>query len=537
MSDIQTFIDDARRTVDEALSELDEVWPDVIPLDRVEHPDPLDMRLVPFADVVSHVSDVVQVPPIVTWGIAVSVLATAIGRRAKVKLPAHIEPSPIWTCSILPPGSRKSGVFSVMVKPISDIEAELQEAWHAEWLMWRAEADLAEAAIQALKSESKKKGADRRALAMQLVEEKRVLEEEPVKPLLYLTDTTTEALRKVLHEQGSIGLLSAEGASVTECFGRYNGNRGADMSLFLLAHAGDQDKGGRVGGTYGVREALATVGITAQPDVLKAIGSDTLAQGRGLVDRLLFLVPEDPRGTRTYRGCSHLSEAIASRWAGIIRFIMREDPPETPALVGVSSEAGAAWVEFAEDIEARQKEGGDLRYMSGFASKLAGAVGRIALAYHFAQGKDSRAEIDQQTMLQAIGMGVVLIDHAKAARQLMGEDAATARARQVLAWLQRNGRESVKPRDVVAAGAGGCKSAEEAKAACRKLEAHGYLVAEEVEHTGPGRKQGELWLLNRRVDLAQQIQQTQQNSPETGVLLDSLDLLGGVEPENRGGDQ
>jgi len=455
-------------------------WPEPIPLAQVTYPKALDLRLMPncLADVVGSVAEAIQAPRELAWGVAVSVLATAIGRRAKIELTTHIEPSPLWTCCILPPGSRKSGVFQVLTKPLADIEAELQDLWHEDWLRWQAEAELAEAAIQGIKAKLKAGKSDRKALAMELQEEKRTLEDEPVKPHLYLTDTTTEALRKALQEQGSIGLLSAEGSSIVESFGRYNGgNKGADMALFLAAHDGDEDKGARVSGTNGVREALASMGITAQPDVLQTLGRDRMARGRGFVSRFLFLIPKDPRGTRTYRNQPKLSPAIEKKWAQIIRRIMDIETQDTVPSVGVDAGAAEAWIDFAQEIEDKQEPGGELSGMAGFASKLAGAVGRIALAYHFAQGRDASSRIDAATMLQAIGTGLSMIDHARAAMQMMGEDEATARARLVLECLARNKMEKVKPRDIARNHWGGCKDVEEARAALSILCKHDYCRA------------------------------------------------------------
>jgi len=452
-------------------------WSDPLPLAAVQYPSPFDCRLLPdeLAEIVGHVADCVQVPRELALGVALAVISTAIGKRAKVALPTHEEVSVLWVCIISPPGSRKSGCFKVLTVPLREIEAEMQEAWRDDWLQWKAEAELAEARIQQIKQESKKKGADRRALALELAEEKRTLDTEPVKPHLYLTDTTTEALRKALQDQGSIGLLSAEGSSLLEAFGRYNGgNRGADMALFLAAHDGDADRAARVTGTGGVSEALASIGITAQPDVLQTLGADRMAKGRGFTDRFLFLIPQDPRGSRNYRNQKSLSTDVLGRWEQIVRNIQAIEAPEEISAVNLTSDASEAWIEFAQGIEDRQQPGGDLRSMSGFASKLAGTVGRIALAYHFAKGRDIQTAIDKSAMLQAIGTGLVMLEHNRAALQLMGETESMVRARLVLEAIKRHELTEVTPRDIARNGWGGCKDAEEARAALSILVEHNY---------------------------------------------------------------
>jgi len=461
-------------------------WEEPVPLAQIETPPGLDLAAMPaeLAEIVGTVAEGMQAPVELAWGIAMAVLATAIGKRAQVELPTHTEPSALWTCCVLPPGTRKSAVFRFFTDPLAEIEAEMQEAWSEEWRRWKAEAELAEARIQAIKAKMRSGNGDRKALALELAEERKVLDDEPVKPLLFVTDVTTEALRRALHDHGSIGLLSAEGSSLLEGFGRYNGgNRGADMALFLAAHAGDMDRGARVSGTHGVRQALASIGITIQPDVLQSIGRDRLAQGRGLLDRFLFLVPPDPRGNRKYRP-QRLPQAIKARWMRIVRQIMETKPQDLVPSVALDERAAEAWLRFAEEVERRQGPGEDLRPLSGFASKLAGQVARIALAYHFAQGRGVSDCIDAATMRQAIETGRVLIEHAKAARQMMGEDEIMARARLVLECLIRHKPKIVRPWEIARNGWGGCRNTEEARQVLAVLCRHNYCRRIETEREG-----------------------------------------------------
>ena len=459
--------------------EVEEAWPEPIPLDRVAMPGTLNLRLMPecLARVIGHVAEAIQAPVELAWGVAMSVLSTAIGRRAKVQLLSHAEASPIWTCSVLEPGSRKSAVFEVLTRPLLNREAALEITWKEDWRKWKAESEIAEAIIQKLRQDAKKSGSHREELARQIEEEKKVLEAEPMKPILFVTDTTTESLRKNLAEQGSLGLLSAEGAGLLESFGRYNGSKGVDLALWLASFSGDADKGSRVSGTYGVREALATVGVTIQPDVLQSIGEDKMARRRGLLDRLIFLVPEDPRGTRDYEKSVKLSESIMRTWQSIVFSVLDLEPAAKDTgipTVALEPAAGKAWRDFAQSIEHRQAPGGDLRTMSGFASKLAGKVGRIAVAYHFAQGKGTEDLISEETLLQAVGTGVLLIEHQRAALALIGETEEQVRAKLLLECLKKDRPEIVKPWEVVHKHWGGCQDVGQARAVLNILADHHY---------------------------------------------------------------
>ena len=328
---------------------------------------------------------------------------------------------------------------------------------------------------------------ERAAIAREIAEEQAVIDTEPKKPHLYLTDTTTEALRRYLELHGSIGMLSVEGSSLVESFGRYSGAKGPDMALLLSAHAGDADKGARVSGTHGVQEALASLGITVQPVVLQTLGRDRMAKGRGFLDRILWFVPSDPRGTRNYYQTCPLDKRISRRWREICRRILDIPQPQKsqpiPSVI-LDTDATEEWLEFAQGIEDRQKPGSDLVSMSGFASKLAGAVARIALAYHLGDGYSVNDHINKQTMLQAIGLGLVLIDHTRAARGLMVEDELSVTAQQVLDCLRRKQVVVVRPWEVAQNHWGGCRGVKEAREVLMKLAEHNFCRPVERQRRG-----------------------------------------------------
>lgn len=49
----------------------------------------------------------------------------------------------------------------------------------------------------------------------------------------------------------------------------------------------------------------------------------------------------------------------------------REEMGLKPACLTLTDDAKAVWIDFSNQVEARQKEGGDLHPIKGFASKSA----------------------------------------------------------------------------------------------------------------------------------------------------------------------
>lgn len=456
-------------------------WPEIIPIGLTYYPREIPKDAVPekLFEIVQHISETVQVPLELPLSAVLSVLATAIGKRAGIKLPTHNEPSPIWTLCILPPGARKSQVFRLITTPITDAELKLYEEWKEEHLKWKNEADVAEETIKFCKKKLQKDITDdeKKELLKKMSEARLVIESEPICPHLWTQDTTSEALQALVAENGSIGVFSAEAGSVLESFGRYSGAKATDMGIWLAGHAGDPGKLNRVGKSCSNSQQLISLCFAAQPDALKVIGSNRLAKGRGFLARIAYFIPHDNRGSRSYKNIERTSDLILAKWNHIITKILSLPIKEIPAYVELNNGAESLWIEFAEEIEKRQRYGGDLRMLSGWASKLAGLAGRISLAYHMCIEGTTDQKINEDTMSRAIIMCRSLIEHVKAAITLMGEDETTVNARNILEKITSKRIEVISPREVAHSGWSGCKKTDEAKRALDLLAEHGYLRA------------------------------------------------------------
>jgi putative DNA primase/helicase len=511
-----------------------EEWPEILPLTLQKAPDPILLESLPLslARVIHHISQVVQVPPELPLSVALSVLSTAIGRRASIQLPTHREVSSLYTCCILEPGSRKSETFKLLLLPILEAEERLVKDWKHQWKKWRAEADLAEEMIRDCRHRSKKiqDSQGKETLITQMTQAHSLLEEEPIKPQLWTEDTTSESLRKLVVENGSIGVFSAEGGSVLEGFGRYSGTKGADLGIWLAGHAGDPGKVTRVKGDSSTsKEQLINVCLTAQRHVLQSVGRDPMLKGRGLIDRFLWFIPADPRGTRSYDNPFVLSSEILNEWSNTVDSLLLLSIDEKSPSVELTRSAQTLWKEFAKEVESRQAAGGDLRSISGWASKLAGQVGRIALVFHLSERKTLAEPIPEKIMASAIQVGQSLIAHGKAAFSLIGEDEEITKARIIAEHIQKNGLKEIKPRYIQQMGWAGCSDSEEVYKTLKRLELHGILQERVVERKNTlGRSPGNLFWVNPSF---KDFPLTEEYSPKRSFV-GSVGFVGWVENNN-----
>ncbi len=111
--------------------------------------------------------------------------------------------------------------------------------------------------------------------------------------------------------------------------------------------------------------------------------------------------------------------------------------------------------------------------------------------------KSCNEPIDEKIIASAIILGQCLIDHAKAAFSLIGEDEEATQARIVAEHIQKNGLEEVKPRYIQQMGWAGCSQSEEVYKILKRLELHGILKEVPVEREKSlGRKPGNIFKVN-----------------------------------------
>jgi replicative DNA helicase len=403
-----------------------------------------------LGDYVGAVAVATQVPADLPGMLALAALATCCAKRFIVKKHedgGYHEPVNLFVVVALEPGNRKSATFSLMNAPIEEYERETieavkvrvaEEASHYR-VMERALEKTEAAAARASGVERDELESEARSLAGELASKK-----PPVLPRLIADDVTPEKLASLLSEQGGrLAVLSAEGGLFDSLAGRYTSGA-PNLDPYLKGHAGDPLHIDRVGRPPEfIPNPALTVGVTVQPEVLRGLLAKPALRGRGVLGRFLYSLPVSLLGRRQI-GPPPIPKPTAATYRAHLRQLLtlpaRSDG--SPEVVFLDPQALICFEDFEEWVEPKLGQEGELAGIPDWASKLAGAVLRIAGLFHAAEleGKAPWATpVSLPTMLRATRLGVYLTIHAKAAFAMMGADPRVETARRALRWIQQRG--------------------------------------------------------------------------------------------------
>jgi hypothetical protein len=517
--DVSDFIaaggtaEELARLVDEApvFREAGVPWEDPVPFDAPSRLPSFPLEALPdsirrFAE---EVAESRQVPPDLPAVLSLGVVAAAGAGKFRVKIgETHSEPLNIFAAVVLPPGSRKSDTFRDATIPIEERERELALEAAPKIAQAKERRAVEEGRLKTLREKASKieDPAERNALAQEAAELAANLAPVPSEPRLIAGDVTPERLANLLHEQGGrLAVMDAEAGGVFDIIaGRYSRDGSANLDVFLRGHAGDTIRVDRVGrASEFVKSPALTMTLTPQPDVMRSLADRPGFRGRGLLGRFLYSVPESRVGARKYQN-RPISEADAREYGRTVRAILAlpsPDPTDPEAFFNlrIEGEALTLWAEYADAVELAQADGGELAGIRDWASKLAGAVARIAGGLHLtehAHGTPWAVPIAPETVAAAWAVGDYFKAHALAAFSMMGADPEVERAQGLLRWIERHGLKAFTLRDChrhhQSVG-----SPSDLLPALAVLEGRGFIRREpDQNHPGPGRKVSPTWEVN-----------------------------------------
>ena len=411
----------------------------------------------PLWQMIEGIARATETPPELAGMSVLAVAATACQGRLLVELdPGYTEPLNLWSVTALPPGSRKSAVQKIAIRPLEVWEIERGQALEAEIRAAKVAREAGEMRLKELQKRYAKETneAERATLQQEIETAEMTLVEIPRKPRVFAQDVTPEHLGTMLADNGErLSIFSSEGGIFDTMAGRYAAGI-PNLDIFLQAHSGDPvrvDRGTRA--SVYMKEPALSMGLSVQPDVLQAMASKKGFRGRGLVGRFLYAMPTDLVGRRTLETipiAPYVMTAYEQTISTLLDMVeVRNRQTGELLAIYLDDEAHASWKVFARWVEGEMAAGGSLEHMRDFAGKLPGTAGRIAGVFHCVEHADrlvqdalntpDRYNLSGRTMEMALSLARKLAIHAIHVYGLMGEGDDVQAARHILAWIRRTG--------------------------------------------------------------------------------------------------
>ncbi len=442
-------------------------WGELVPFDQLDLPEfPAEVLPGILRGWVRCVSVSTQTPLDLAALLGLATCSASIAKRVEVQVtPDWREPVNLYVAVELPPGNRKSAVFSEATGPLRALE--------------RDEANAAAPVIAVAQSERRRMQSRLNTLerkvdpgaAVEAAElaERLALTPEVVLPRRIVDEATPEFVGKVLADQGGrIASMSAEGGVFDVIAGMYSKSGAPNLNVFLQGHAGDDlviDRLSRP--SVRVQRPALTCGYAVQPQVIEALANNKVFRGRGLCGRFAFSSPRSWLGSRDVNPPAVPDGVRQAYWA-IVQQLAQIEGEHVLTLSPEAAEDRLAWQSIVETMLA---EGGDLEAVQDWGGKLVGLTVRLAGVMHCIEHDGPLGQITQQTFHGAVEIARYLIPHARhVLRRLAADDAgqAASDAEYVLRWIVRHERQTFSKRDLY----------QQTKNRFRKVEALAPVLAE-----------------------------------------------------------
>ena len=474
-------------------------WPELIDLEELPI-DRLPPDLLPgfYGEMIRAVAISTETPFEMAALVALGAISTATMRKYDVLIESGFRQSLNTYCvSVMEPGNRKSAVFGALMAVIDQFERELRQAAieiiktaESKYQTWKKRID----DLRGRAGKSKN-----HAEFTKLQQEIESLESKPpvVPPLPQLTadDATPESICSLLASNDErLTLSSAEPDLFDMMLGRYSSK--PNLGIYLKGHDGDPHKENRKSGTpVSLAAPLLTICVMAQPEAVDDAGQQRVLRGRGLLGRILFVMPPSPVG---YRACvmRPVPQPVVQRYQTCMRRLLSvpvvkdEFDRPTPRLIRMTPAALSLWKQEQLRIESDQRDGGRLSAFKDWAGKFPAAIARIAGNLHAANcvesGKEPDAvQIPADTMATAIAFARVIESHSLKVLGAMNADSSRKTVIKIIKKIRDERLQEITKRECMRADRT-LDSADEIQPAIELLIRDGYLIPVD-EQKRPGR--------------------------------------------------
>lgn len=354
----------------------------------------------------------VQVDRAMIGAAMLAACALCLQGRCKIGYPSgsgHSEHLCLYLVIVGSPGERKSSAFAKAVLPVYRWQNARREVYKQELAEYETACKLKEKESEALErqlGEKKITQEKRKQLGNELTSLKLDQEElqPPISPEILATDTTAEALSNLMERTGeTAGIFSDEADFLKILAGLYNRGNAGNLQLPLTAYDGAPFSRLRGKGTMFLSRPLLSICLYAQPTLYEEIRSNSELQGRGLVGRLLFCVPQSMAGKRDVRKCVRIDKAAETAYCDLLGGFL-DTPQQSESTIPVilwEHDAAEEMLDYLQTVEDSMNDGNPMEQAKDYASKAGGVVLRIAGVLHMLWTQDPTKPVSVETAQRA----------------------------------------------------------------------------------------------------------------------------------------
>lgn len=405
--------------------------------ERPSEPFPVDALPEVLRDFCTEVAQAVQVSIDMAAVCALgAVSAAAMGRYTVQVKPTWQEVAQLYVLLIARPSDRKSPTIKWTAQQLYEEQKRYNAAHNADVSEYKARLQIAKKNLQKLTGTAGKAPDEFSGEVIEAQAELDRLEQSPIVPMaMLLDDATPEAIVLALQENHErCAIISSEAGNLfSNLMGRYAQNGSTGIDVLLKAYTVEPLRVSRATKpSVTLQNPSLTILLTGQPSLLQSIMDDGNLQGRGLLSRFLFCVPESLVGGRTLQDAP-INPDKKGRYDLMLHDLFAAGAEgQSTNFLTLTPEASALFDAYYDEVEHQLPE--LTANLEAWYGKLCGQVARIAalLTLCTASATCPACTIGSAEMQAAIALGRYFAGHARYAFGASGQTQAEQEARALL---------------------------------------------------------------------------------------------------------
>ena len=432
-----------------------------------------------LGDFCRGLSSEMQIPEENVLANALAVVATCAQSTYSVELygTSTVQTTNLFIMSPLPPTSRKRACLKACLNPVRDWEENQVREIGPKITQENIEKMITKRSIRSLardavKAQVAKDEETFQTLLSQIYELQVSLNTTTIVP--QLVTGTLAGLEETVHQQHDTLTLASAEDNCLDILSSASTRSAKD--LVAQAWNAGQHTVQTKSRAYTMHPRL-TMALSPQKNALADPRKVKLLQSRGLDTRFIYFMPAD---ARTLAKCTRMPKEVANAFfENVLRLLPASwNEPEESRMLTLSPDAELKWLEYREKAE-MLCQGLDISLQEWTTRLASDFVGRIAALFHLVSCADPRTDlvISSEEMEQALSLGDLLFEHARAAFGLMLQDSPEEAANKVLDLVTRNGWSVFSARECFQSLRGQAlfRTMKPLNSALEALMEHGYI--------------------------------------------------------------